>query len=568
MPVTGKAARGFEVGDHAGPYEILGTVGVGGMATVHVARRTGYAGLETDLALKAVLPHLLESPRVVEMFLDEIRMSSRVESPHVVRVLDAGETAGRPWMVMELLRGKTLAELLSRGPLPTREALSVLQQVATGLHAAHETRGPAGEPLELVHRDVSPQNVHVGYDGVAKLVDFGIARAVGRVSRTTTGEIKGKLAYAPPELFEGQPADRRSDLFSFGVVAYEALSGERLFAGETDAEVVWNVLHKEVPALHRVNSDVPPDVSAVIGRCLERGRASRPRTAESVALCLERWAAELGGNPRRVGELVRHRFGAELAREEEERIARASTGARATSSVATSSEATSDAATSSEATSSEATSSEATSSEATSSEATSDAALPGDRTSEAEAVEAARPAPALVSRRSRHWIAAAGVTALLLALGAGGVLATRAAREPAQRAVLPTAAEPAPPPADEAATSSPPSGPAPAVLTASAPETAEPEAADPETADPETADPEAADPETADREAADPETADPETADPETADPETADPETAEPAPAPAPVPAAPRARRRARTRPGPRDTAPRGPLDLPPVLR
>lgn len=273
-------------------YELIAEVAQGGMAIVYVARRWDTPGFDKLLALKILLPHLARERRFVDMFRDEIRIAARIQHPNVVQVFDVGEHGRLPYMVMEYLRGRSLAALIRRAAtggevLPRGLVVSVLASMAEGLHGAHEARDADGSLLGVVHRDVSPQNVHVGFDGHVKVVDFGIAAARGRLTSTHSGEVKGKMGYmAPEQVHQDHPVDRRTDLWALGVVAWETFTGRRLFRADTDATTLWNVINAPIPPLSEVAPDVAAPVAACVMRCLEREPGRRPDSAAEVAAIL------------------------------------------------------------------------------------------------------------------------------------------------------------------------------------------------------------------------------------------------------------------------------------------
>ena len=270
-------------GARIGPYELVGRIAQGGMGSIHAARRRAAGGFEKLCAVKLLHPQLLSERRFVDMFLDEARIAALIDHPNVVSTLDVIDHDGAPVIVMELLRGRSLSALLEKGAVERAALYTILGNAAEGLAAAHETVGPDGRPLELVHRDVSPHNIHVGYDGHVKLIDFGVAAARGKISSTRTGEVKGKLAYLAPEQVVQGPIDHRTDLFALGVVAWEALAGERLFRQDEEGATLWAVMHKQVPALDKVASDVPAEVARIVSACLARSIDDRPTSAREVA---------------------------------------------------------------------------------------------------------------------------------------------------------------------------------------------------------------------------------------------------------------------------------------------
>ncbi len=191
------------------------------MGSVYAVRRRTRSGFDKLLAMKVLHPQLAGERRFVDMFLDEARIAARIEHPNVVTTLDVIDQDGQPLIVMELLRGRSLAALLKKDPGAPRHLLyAILAGAAEGLAAAHDATSADGQPLHVVHRDVSPHNIHVGYDGQVKLIDFGVAAARGRLTSTRTGELKGKLAYLAPEQIMQGTLDRRTDLFALGIVAW------------------------------------------------------------------------------------------------------------------------------------------------------------------------------------------------------------------------------------------------------------------------------------------------------------------------------------------------------------
>jgi serine/threonine-protein kinase len=306
-------------GDTVDRYAVVMEIARGGMAVVYAIRRASLGGFDKLLALKLLLPHLAGERRFVDMFLDEARIAARIAHPNVVQTLDVGEHAGLPFIVMELLRGQTLSRVLKQGPVPLGFSLANLAQAAEGLHAAHRAVGEDGAPLQIVHRDVSGQNIHVGYDGAVKVLDFGIAAARGRLAATRTGELKGKLSYlAPEQVTRLRPVDHRADVWALGVVAWEALVGRRLFVAADEGTTLWNVVNLQVPALRSVAPEVPAPVAACIMACLERDPARRLADCGRFVETVGAAAARLGfATPAARERVMAALFVAERAVEEE-----------------------------------------------------------------------------------------------------------------------------------------------------------------------------------------------------------------------------------------------------------
>jgi serine/threonine-protein kinase len=272
-------------GSMLGKYELLLRIGRGGMATVWVALEHARNEEERRLvAVKAILSELASDPEFVKMFLDEGRLVQCIAHKNVVEVYEVGEAAGVMFMAMEWVEGDSLHALISeagkRKPIPPEMAVRIVADAAAGLHAAHEVKNASGERLGVVHRDVSPHNILIGTDGQIKLVDFGVAKAIDRLSDVTSaGQLKGKFGYMSPEQAMARPTDRRSDVFALGIVLFELTTGRRLFRGEHDAETLHLVVSGEIPKPTKLESGYPPRLERIVLRALERDRAKRYQTA-------------------------------------------------------------------------------------------------------------------------------------------------------------------------------------------------------------------------------------------------------------------------------------------------
>jgi eukaryotic-like serine/threonine-protein kinase len=302
-------------------YRTLLTLAVGGMGTVDLAvRREGQ--FERLFAIKRPRLDLASEAEVRSMFLDEVRIAGLIRHPNVVSIVDVGEDADGPFAVMEFVEGISVATLLGSEtvhPLPLEVALRIAIAVAEGLHAAHELLGPDGARLELVHRDVSPQNILVGFDGIARVTDFGVAKALGRSSKTSTGILKGKLGYLSPEQLRFEEPDRRADLFALGIVLFELLTGKRLYQSKETSDGPRRILNEPPPDLADYRDDAEPELVALLFELLAKDRAARPETAKVVARRLEAVLATVtaaGGNTETADFLARH-FAAERHRLEQ-----------------------------------------------------------------------------------------------------------------------------------------------------------------------------------------------------------------------------------------------------------
>jgi serine/threonine-protein kinase len=270
------------------------------MATVHLARAHGAGGFEREVALKLVHSHLRETSGFAFDLVEEARLAARIRHPNVVPILDAAEEGDEVFLAMEYIEGDSLIGLLRRGeveraPIPLPVRLRILVDALHGLHAAHELRDEEGRLVNLVHRDFSPQNILVGLDGIARLTDFGIAKASTRIGQTTTGLVKGKIRYMSPEQARGQPLDRRCDVWAAGVIAWELLAGRRLFTGDNDVAIALAIVSGRPARLAEAAPSLPVELDAVVARALCAELDERTPTALDFAQELGEAARALGG---------------------------------------------------------------------------------------------------------------------------------------------------------------------------------------------------------------------------------------------------------------------------------
>jgi eukaryotic-like serine/threonine-protein kinase len=299
-PASGPTSR-------AGRYEVHAEIASGGMATVHIGRLVGPVGFARTVAIKRLHPPFAKDPEFVASFLDEARLAARIRHPNVVSTLDVVGTGGELFVVMEYVVGESLAQLmrlaLAKGEqVPPAITATIMVGVLHGLHAAHEARDENGEPLRIVHRDVSPHNVLVGTDGAPHLIDFGVAKARGRSQTTREGQIKGKISYMPPEQLLGGAIDRRADVFAAAIVLWETLTGRRLFQGVDDGDVLARVLYQPVEPPSTYGPGITPAIDTVVLRGLARDLNKRYATAREMALAIE--AAAPLAPPSQVGGWV------------------------------------------------------------------------------------------------------------------------------------------------------------------------------------------------------------------------------------------------------------------------
>lgn len=291
-----------------GRYELLGPIASGGMATVHLARVSGEGGFERYVAVKRMLPTLESDESFVAMFLDEARLAARIRHANVVGVLDLDRNEHGPFLVMDFVDGPSLNTLLKhlrarRQRLPLEIALRIMLDVLAGLHAAHELADPAGRPLGLVHRDVSPANVLVGRDGVARITDFGVARAETRLAQTDVGQLKGKLPYMAPEQLRGAVADRRSDVYAAGCVFWELVALRRAIQGDDHAAMIAAVLAGPTSSLAAAGFPLPPELDSAVMAALAPVERRFP-SAREFADALEATATRSGVSVARADEVA------------------------------------------------------------------------------------------------------------------------------------------------------------------------------------------------------------------------------------------------------------------------
>ncbi len=282
-----------------GRYELIYRLGSGGMATVYVARLSGLAGFERLVAVKAIHQHLADSKKFVDMFLDEARVAAAIHHPNVAEIYEVGKDKDQYFMVGEFVHGYDLGKLLRRSeerrqPLSHGLLAQIGAQICFGLHAAHQTRDKNGNPLDLIHRDVSPNNILISYNGFVKIIDFGVAWASNRLAHTESGALKGKIGYVAPEQITGQTLDRRSDIFSAGVIQYIMATMTHPFPGNSDAERLHKIVTGELVAPREINPDVHPELERIIMKAMSTSPADRYDSAAQMGQDLEAFAESTG----------------------------------------------------------------------------------------------------------------------------------------------------------------------------------------------------------------------------------------------------------------------------------
>ncbi|HET9992494.1 MAG TPA: serine/threonine-protein kinase [Kofleriaceae bacterium] len=281
-----------------GSYEILRKLARGGMAELFLARTVGPENFEKLVVLKKILPNFAENPKFVRLFLDEARLAATLDHPHIAHVYDMGKVDGNYFFTMEYIHGQDVRATLRRTArfdqkFPLDHTVLIVHAVAAALHYAHERRKPDGSLLDIVHRDVSPSNVLISYDGAIKLVDFGVAKAATSSVKTRTGTLKGKIAYMSPEQAKGSTVDRRSDVFALGIVLWEMITTQRLFKGDNDLATIQLIINSKPQPPRELRPECPEELERITMKALSNDPETRYQTAEELQLDLEELAREL-----------------------------------------------------------------------------------------------------------------------------------------------------------------------------------------------------------------------------------------------------------------------------------
>jgi serine/threonine-protein kinase len=280
-----------------GRYQILGRIALGGMAEIFLARQRAQAGASRTLVIKRVLPHVADDERFVQMFLDEARLAMKLTHPNICHIYEFGQQNGNYFIAMEWIDGVPLGRLIKTarkqyGAVPPGISARIIATTAEALDYAHNARDDNGTPLSVIHRDVSPQNIMVSFQGVVKLLDFGIAKAASHLAKTSDGQVKGKFAYMSPEQCRGEPIDGRSDVFALGICLYEALTARNLYKRSTEYETFRAIIEGPVPSAREKNPDVPEALDRILRTALAKDPDDRYPTAGAMQRALEGWLAE------------------------------------------------------------------------------------------------------------------------------------------------------------------------------------------------------------------------------------------------------------------------------------
>ncbi|MBW2264483.1 MAG: serine/threonine protein kinase, partial [Deltaproteobacteria bacterium] len=277
-----------------GKYLLLDRIAVGGMAEVHRAKSFGVEGFEKILAIKKILPHVAEDIEFVEMFINEAKIASQLTHSNITQIFDLGKIDGNLFIAMEYVWGKDLLQLINyfrrrRESMPGPMAVYIATRVCEGIDYAYHKRGAHGKPLKIIHRDVSPQNILISYDGEVKIIDFGIAKATLHHSETQAGLLKGKFSYMSPEQVQGFPIDHRSDIFAIGTCLFEMLTSQSLFRGENDFITLERVRKAEVPNPTDINPKIPKSLEKIVMKALALEPKDRWQRAADFQDALQRF---------------------------------------------------------------------------------------------------------------------------------------------------------------------------------------------------------------------------------------------------------------------------------------
>ncbi|MDP1822050.1 MAG: serine/threonine-protein kinase [Archangium sp.] len=308
-----------------GRYQLLKKLATGGMAQIYLARQLGPEGFEKLLVVKRILPHLAENEEFITMFLDEARIAARLNHPNVVQIFDLGAQDDSFFIAMEFIHGEDVRRVWKHAdkigtPIPLALICRIIIEACAGLDYAHKKLDGSGRPLNIVHRDISPQNILVSFEGGVKIVDFGIAKAADQATVTKSGVLKGKYSYMSPEQAAGQPIDCRTDIFALGVVLYELLTGTRLFKRATDIQTLNAVTECKLALPSEVNDRIPPDLDEIVMKALAKDRTQRYSEARQLGAALESWLLLHGipASTAAVAEFMHEIYADRLKHEQEE----------------------------------------------------------------------------------------------------------------------------------------------------------------------------------------------------------------------------------------------------------
>ncbi|MFL5319781.1 MAG: serine/threonine protein kinase [Myxococcaceae bacterium] len=307
--------RGRRVG---GKYQVLSQLSAGGMAEIFLAFTAGPGGFRKYVVVKQILPDVRGEDQFRKMFLDEARITAQFSHPNIGQVFDLGEDEEGLYLAMEFVAGQNVNQVYRAAQrkslsMPIGFSCALARDVCLALHYAHTFTDPLGRPFPIIHRDIAQKNVMVTFEGVTKLLDFGIAQAKEKLNRTSVGHVKGTTGYMSPEQTRGDPLDARTDLFSVGVMLHELVTGQRLFAGETEEQEMQNILSMPIPRPMQINPDLPEALDRVIMRALARERSDRYSTAKELAKAIEQAAGKLMYDADQSSQFMRELFEQKMA---------------------------------------------------------------------------------------------------------------------------------------------------------------------------------------------------------------------------------------------------------------
>lgn len=310
-----------------GKYTLIDRIAVGGMAEIFLARQAGLEGFEKTIVIKRIRPHLSKQPNFVKMFLNEAKLAAQLNHPNIVQIYDLGKIGESYFIAMEYIFGRDMRRIIPKAdalgiPFPMVYALKIASSVCEGLYYAHARTDLYGNALNIVHRDVTPENIFVSFDGTVKVLDFGIAKAANQIEQTRAGEIKGKLSYMSPEQCMGKSLDNRSDIFSLGVVLYEWLTGFKLFTGDSEVAILKSITEGKIYAPSYFKADIPEGVEAILMKALEKDREKRYQTAWEMQYDLDQFLSQYEFTPSNIhlSNFLKQLFNDELE-DEKDRLA-------------------------------------------------------------------------------------------------------------------------------------------------------------------------------------------------------------------------------------------------------
>jgi serine/threonine-protein kinase len=311
-------------GTRFGKYLLLNRIAVGGMAEIFLARQEGLEGFEKTICIKRIRPHLSSQPNFVRMFLNEAKLAAQLNHPAIVQIYDLGRINDSYFIAMEYISGRDMSRIIPKAekagiPFPMIYALRIASSVCEGLYYAHTKTDAFGNPLNIVHRDITPENALVSWDGTVKIVDFGIAKANTQIEQTRAGEIKGKLSYMSPEQAMGKHLDHRSDIFSLGSVLYEWVTGYKLFTGENEMAILKSIIDGKIYPPSYFKEEVPEAVERILMKALEKDRERRYQTAWEMQFDIDTYLAGSEFTPSNIhlSNFLKQIFEDEIEREKE-----------------------------------------------------------------------------------------------------------------------------------------------------------------------------------------------------------------------------------------------------------